>query len=308
MLILAALASAALGGALGAAPGALDPEMEALMKRRDEKRQQTGETQLVQKRDSQALAAVIPPAIADRLAACLAKANDKPEDGLADAVAWAKEGGGAYAVQCKGYSLGNARRFTEAAAAFEGGGSMTGLEPVMRARLWSQAGNAALASGDAQRAARDLDQALDKPLPATLSTGEIHLDRARARVALNNPQGARTDLNQALVLANADPLAWLLSATLARRVNDLPLARLHIEEAAKRARNDGPIALEQGVIYALSGDRDPAAQAAFQRAIELSPGSETATKAKAYLAQLSPETETPEPTPAPVAKPVQTVR
>jgi tetratricopeptide (TPR) repeat protein len=298
MLILAALALAA--------PGALDPEMEALMKRRDEKRQQTGEAELMQKRDSQALATVIPPAIADRLAACLAKANITPEEGLAEAAAWAKQGGGAYAIQCKGYALGSEKRWREAAAAFESGAAVTGLEPVMQARLWSQAGNAALAAGDAQRAVSDLDRALDKPLPTTLSTGEIHLDRARARVAINNLQGARSDLNQALVLANADPLAWLLSATLARRMNDLPLARLHIEEASKRARGDAPIALEQGVIYALSGDRDPAARAAFERTIELAPGSDSAAKAKVYLTQLTPESGTP--APAPAARPVQTVR
>ncbi|WP_289086836.1 hypothetical protein [uncultured Delftia sp.] len=304
MLILAALAMAAQAAASGVAPGALDPEMEALMKRRDEKRQQTGETELMQKRDSQALATVIPPAIADRLAACLAKANLTPEDGLAEAAAWAKDGGGAYAIQCKGYALGSEKRWREAAAAFESGAVVTGLEPVMQARLWSQAGNAALAGGDAQRAVSDLDRALEKPLPATLSTGEIHLDRARARVAINNLQGARSDLNQALVLANADPLAWLLSATLARRMNDLPLASLHIEEASKRARNDAPIALEQGVIYALSGNRDPAARAAFERAIELAPASESAAKAKAYLAQLGQASDAP----ATAPKPVQTVR
>ena len=111
MLILAALAMAAQAAASGVAPGALDPEMEALMKRRDEKRQQTGETELMQKRDSQALATVIPPAIADRLAACLAKANLTPEDGLAEAAAWAKDGGGAYAIQCKGYALGSEKHW-----------------------------------------------------------------------------------------------------------------------------------------------------------------------------------------------------
>ncbi len=99
--------------------------------------------------------------------------------------------------------------------------------------------------------------------------------------------GARTDLDQAVVLASADPLAWLLSATLARRMDDLPLARAHIEEAAKRARSDAPIALEQGIIYALGGDRDAAARAAFQRARELAaPESDIAKQAADYLAQL----------------------
>ncbi len=107
-------------------------------------------------------------------------------------------------------------------------------------------------------------------------------------MAANDLKGARADMDKAVQLAFADPLAWLLSATLARRMDDLPMARAHIEQAAKLSRNDASIALEQGVIYALSGDRDPAAKAAFQRALEVSAkGSDTATKATAYLAELA---------------------
>ncbi len=69
------------------------------------------------------------------------------------------------------------------------------------------------------------------------------------------------------------------------------MARAHIEKAASLARNDGDIALEQGVIYALSGDRDAAAKAAFQRAQEVAPkGSAVAGKAATYLAQLAQAT------------------
>ncbi|MBO9574157.1 MAG: hypothetical protein J7494_00330 [Sphingobium sp.] len=270
------------------------PELEALMRHRDEKRQQETAARIVQENQKNTLASVIPPALAERLSACLTSADVKPEDGIADAAKWAGLGGGAYAAQCKGYALNKASRFAEAAAAFESGGRLPDLDAGTQARLWSQAGNAALVAGDVPRALTDFDQALAKPLPATLATGEIHLDRARARVAANDMKGARADLDKTLQLGPADPLAWLLSATLARRMDDLPMARAHIEQAAKLSRNDPDIALEQGVIYALSGDRDPAARAAFLRASQgAAKDSAVAKKAQAYLAQLPAEAAKP---------------
>ncbi len=286
MILAAALALAQ----LAQAPAAHDPEIEALLRRRDERKRAEAAQRAATAGggDEQAqLAEVVPPAIAARMSTCLGKANADAEQGIADARSWVGENGGPYAAQCEGYALGRANRWSEAAEVLERAATAQGLDIVTQARLWSQAGNAALIAGVPARALRDLDQALAQPLPATLATGEIHLDRARARVATGDAKGARVDLDRALVLAQADPLAWLLSATLARRMDDLPLARTHIEEAAKRAGDDAPIALEQGVIYALSGDRDPAARAAFSRALELAgKDSEIGKQAADYLAQL----------------------
>lgn len=292
-LILAMLAAA---GAIGQSP--YSPELEALMRHRDEKRAAEARTRIAKEQEGPTLASVIPAAIAERLSSCLSSADLKPETGLADAAKWAGEGGAAYAAHCKGYALGKAGRFADAAAAFESGAVQPGTDLPTQARLWSQAGNAAMAAGDPARALADLNHALERPLPASLATGEIHLDRARARVATGDLKGARSDIDQTLVMAPQDPLAWLLSATLARRMDDLPMARAHIEQAAKLSRNDGDIALEQGVIYALSGDRDAAAKAAFQRAQEVAPkGSAVASKATVYLTQLA------EAAPAPAAAP-----
>jgi len=288
-----------------------DPEIEALMRHRDEQRRARQQDQAeadqapaaqvppnqapaVQEAapetggdDGASLAAVVPPAVAQRLAACIGSANAEPERGLADARAWRGEKGGAYADLCEGYAFGRAGRWREAATAYETGGATPGLDAVTRARLWSQAGNAALIGGDKARALQAFDEALAQPLPSTLATGEIYLDRARARVAADDQPGARVDLDKALVLAGSDPMAWLLSATLARRMNDLPLARTHIQKAAQLAGNDAAVALEEGVIDALSGDRDAAARAAFGKAKELArPGSDIAAQAEDYLAQL----------------------
>lgn len=280
--------------ALVLAQSPYSPEIEAILRNRDEKRRAEAVTRIAQENDRQSLASVIPREIAERLSACLVNADVKLEDGLADAAKWAAAGGGAYAAHCRGYAFGKAGRHSEAAAAFESGAALTGADVAMRARLFAQAGNAALAGGDVSRALAAFDHALEKPLPATLSTGEIHLDRARARVAANDLKGARTDLDTALAMAPADPLGWLLSGTLARRMEDMPLARAHIEQAARLSRNDPNIALEQGVIYALTGDRDPAARAAFRRAQEVAgKDSDLGKRAQAYLAQLPAEAGPP---------------
>ena len=66
--------------------------------------------------------------------------------------------------------------------------------------------------------------------------GEVHLDRARVRVAENNVAAARTELDRALELVPADPFAWYLSAALARRENNLARAGTDIA----RARSSRP--------------------------------------------------------------------
>src|SRR3546814_2681746 len=78
--------------------------------------------------------------------------------------------------------------------------------------------------------------------------GELYSDRARALGELGQPDAARADLDRALELVPGDPMGWLLSATLARRQNDIARAALHIAEAEKRAPGDPNIALEAGNI------------------------------------------------------------
>jgi Tfp pilus assembly protein PilF len=121
-----------------------------------------------------------------------------------------------------------------------------------------------------------------------LALGEAHLDRARARVAAGDTDGARADLDKALVDAAADPMSWLLSATLARRTNDLTRAKADIGEALRRSPDDASVQLEAGNIAAMQGD-EPGARSAWARAIELSPGSPVAAAARAALAQFGPE-------------------
>ena len=69
----------------------------------------------------------------------------------------------------------------------------------------------------------------------TSCAAKSHLDRARARVALERASAARGEVDRALQLVPSDAFAWYLSAALARRENNQARAATDIARA-KRAR------------------------------------------------------------------------
>lgn len=237
-----------------------------------------------------AAAAGPPPSPAEaRYDACVALVERDPARALAEAEGWRLSGGGVPARQCAGLAYAAQQRFPAAATAFEQAAREAENRHDARVvLLWVQAGNAALAGGDPGRARGFLDAALARGELAGDMAGEAYLDRARARVALGDMTGARNDLDQAVMLVPADPLGWLLSATLARKMGDLPRARTDIAEAFKRSPDDAGVALEAGNIALLSG-HDDAARTAWQAAVANQPGSPAARSAAEALKQLGPE-------------------
>jgi Flp pilus assembly protein TadD len=91
-------------------------------------------------------------------------------------------------------------------------------------------------------------------------------------------------MDKALVDGADDPLVWLLSATLARRMSDLPRAQKDIAQALRLASDDASVQLEAGNVAALAGD-EAGAKAAWSAAVRLKPGSDIATHAQAALEQ-----------------------
>ena len=219
---------------------------------------------------------------------CAALAAADPPAALDQAGAWRVSGGGLLARHCEALAYVAQKRWIPAATAFEAAARDADNRADGRgANLWVQAGNAALAGGDAARAKTGFDAALARGQAAGLDLGEIHLDRARARFALNDKKGARDDLDMALKLAPADPLAWLLSATLARQSGDLDRAIADIEEAQKRSPDDAQVALEAGNIAIVSGS-EPAARVAWEAAVRAAPDTAAGKSAAAALARLGP--------------------
>jgi len=217
-----------------------------------------------------AAAATVSPEAA-RFDACATLAESDPARALDQAGAWRLQGGGVLARQCEGLAYVAQKRWSPAATAFEAAARLAERDADGRAAtLWVQAGNAALAGGDAAKARAAFDAALARGTLSGEALGEAQLDRARARASVGDLAGARTDLDSALKLVPADPLVWLLSATLARRMNDLPRAQADIAEAATRSPDDASVAYEAGNIAMLSGNED-AARIAWSGAAKFQP-------------------------------------
>ncbi|EQB05341.1 hypothetical protein L288_13090 [Sphingobium quisquiliarum P25] len=269
-------------------PQAYDPEVEAVMNRR---RKEAAAPAASSAAPAQAVRAdgriPVPEKFAKPFQACLDQAIDSPDQGIAFAQKWRLEGGSFYARHCLGFAYARAERWAPAIVAFEQAADEAerGGDMAQSARLWAQAGNAALAGGDAAKARTSFDAALARGLPDGLEKGELHLDRARALVALGDMDGARDSLDVATVQAAQDPLAWLLSATLARRTGELKLAQAHIARAVQMSPDDASVALEEGNIAILT-DHEDVARSAWQRAVKIAPASPAGKAAAESLARL----------------------
>jgi tetratricopeptide (TPR) repeat protein len=242
-----------------------------------------------------------PPADA---AACTALIRTAPEKAIAAADAWRLRGGGLDARNCLGLAYAAAERWAPAAAAFEQAArEAEGKGNGRSADFWAQSGNAWLAAGNAAAAAKAFDAALATSALQAELRGEVHLDRARAQIALGNAAAARADLDRGLSLVPADPFGWYLSAALARRENALARAQSDIAKAVELAPKEARILLEAGNIAGLSGDL-PAARALHARAAQADPGGEAGRAAAAALAANSaPEPAIPAaPAPAPQSR------
>lgn len=236
---------------------------------------------------AQDAAAAAPAGEPARYAECMDLATQDPGAGVDNAGRWRVEGGGMYAQQCLGVAYANQARWPAAGGAFEEAARAAELARDARAATyWAQAGNAWLAAGDTVRARAALDAALALATLRDLPLGETHLDRARVLVATGDLEGARTDLDRALAHAATDPLAWLLSATLARRQNDMQRATRDIAEALRRSPDDASVQLEAGNIAAATGN-EADARTAWNRAVELAPGSNVAQAARTALSQFA---------------------
>ena len=217
-----------------------------------------------------------------------------PATGIYAANEWLVGGGGFLARQCLGFAQARRGEFAAAAESFaQAARDAEAARDWRSANLWVQAGNAALAGGNAASAREQFTAALAQGTLTGLLLGEAYLDRARAALAMEDMVPARTDLDQAAVHAPQDPLIWLLSATLSRRQNDLARAEADIMVAHALGPRDATIALESGNIAASAGNLD-AALARWQAAADLGGATPAGDAARARLAELATIRASPE--------------
>ena len=240
---------------------------------------------------AQAASAAVPLEQA-RLDICLDRARGDPAAAIAEAGTWLSEAGGperSYPQQCLGYAYTMLLRWEAAERAFLAAREQESERAYFRrARLATMAANAALAEQRADAAlaalaiaATDAAAAGDAGLRSVIET-----DRARALVLQGKQAEAEAVLAAARTLDAQNALAWLLSATLARRLGKLDEAQSLIETAAALSPDYAEIGLEAGVIAMLQG-RDEAAAASWRSVVEAEPESPTADIARGYLAQLA---------------------
>jgi tetratricopeptide (TPR) repeat protein len=224
---------------------------------------------------------------------CTATARSDPAKAVQVANDWRVRGGGIAARQCLGLGYAGLERWQPAAEAFEAGAKEAAAKSDPRAAdLWTQAGNAWLAAEDGVKARGAFDAAIATGFLSDELRGEVHLDRARAGVLLNDLPGARNDINQGLALVARDPFAWYLSAALAVRQGKMDQARTDIAKAVDLAPDDADVLVQAGTIAGTAGDTQ-AARTYYERAIKAAPNSEAATRAKAAL-ESAPEQPAPE--------------
>lgn len=240
-------------------------------------------------------APIVVPQPRSALEECLATARTDPPGAAELAQTWrATMTGPARADpdQCLGFALSALQRWDEAEEAFLAArDDAAASDHGLKARMGELAANAALASGAGPRALATLDTAHGDALGAgdTRMAGEISIDRARALVLLGRENDAAAALSEARAAAPDSPQAWLLSATLSRRMNKLADAQQQIVEAARLLPIDPEIGLEAGVIAMLAG-REDAARKSWQSVVIAAPGSDPAKTAQGYLDQLGPDT------------------
>ncbi|PZT84524.1 MAG: hypothetical protein DI637_13630 [Citromicrobium sp.] len=227
-----------------------------------------------------------------RLGTCLREASAMPQSARDTAQRWREEAASdldlAQSAHCLGLALVGLQQYDEARQTFElASGEAPPEHPAYAARLAAMAGNAAVAGGNPEAALPLLDTAGgraeaagDKALQA-----DLRVDLARVLVRLGRVDDAAAALAEARAADAGDAQAWLLSATLSRRSENLAEAQSQIERAATLEPRDAAIGLEAGVIAAMAG-RDADARASFASVIEVAPDSPQAEQAQRYLAQL----------------------
>ena len=227
-----------------------------------------------------------------RFRECLQLARTDAARAVELANAWRLQGGGIEARQCLGLAYVAQERWESAGTVYEQAAQdAAAARDVRVGDFWAQAGNAWLAAGEPTRAIQALNAALTAPGSSDELKGEVHIDRARALVALGNPAGAREDLDQAVRLVPADPFGWYLSAALARQTGDLARAGTDVARAMELAPDDPNVVLLAGTLAGLNGDMTEA-ERLYRRVVELAPESEAGRAASASLATVR-EVEVP---------------
>ncbi len=218
---------------------------------------------------------------------CLDLARKDAPSAIIDASLWTQQGGGYLALACHGFALASDFKFDLASSVFAEAAKGAAEKGDARAsRFWAQAGNSAIAAGQPEIALDALNKALAATTLNNAERADSEIDRARALVAMDMSADAEKSLTTARQMSPENGTAWLLSATLARRLSKLPDALAYIQTAASLLSRDPAVALEAGNIAIAAGD-EANARKQWEQTIAIAPNSRQADSAQAQLAALN---------------------
>jgi tetratricopeptide (TPR) repeat protein len=215
--------------------------------------------------------------------ACMTMVQAQPQTAFEQAEIWAAQGGGQATQHCAAVALIALGRFVEAAQRLERVAAempANVIEP--RARIYGQAGQAWLMTGEGRKAVRAFSAAL------TLTPADIELmiDRSLARATEGQYWEAIDDLNRAhdLEPTRADILVLRASAYRTLEATDLAADDLTRALALDPGNPDG--LLERGILRRLDGDL-AGARADWTRVVETAGDSPAAQAARNNLDNLN---------------------
>ncbi len=214
-------------------------------------------------------------------ARCMALAPDDPDEAFEMATAWQALGGGDAAAHCAALALLYDGQPEFAARRLEILADTMVAEPEFKGQVLSQAGQAWLLHGDAARA----EAALTAAVGLLRERPEVMVDRAQARFAMTDYQGALDDLTAALA---ADPEAvdaYVFRATALRFLDRTDEALSDIEIALTLDAAHPAALLERGILRRLAGD-DGAARADWLKVLELEPDGAAAAMARTNIERM----------------------
>jgi tetratricopeptide (TPR) repeat protein len=183
--------------------------------------------------------------------ACLKLAARQPEVGFENALQWRERGGGAPARHCAAMALIQLRHYADAADRLEQlAADLRKTNPPLVPEVLSQAGNAWLLAGFAERA----DAVLTSALALRPADADLYIDRARVRAARESFREALGDLDAALMIEpdRAEALAFRASAH--RALGEHQAALADAERALVLDPNQIEALLERGHLRRIAGD------------------------------------------------------
>lgn len=241
-----------------------------------------------------ALLATVHPGLAqqprsdsDEYARCMRLARTQATEAFETATAWEGRGGGLPARHCAAVALLTLGQPAEAAIRLERLATGARGDAVrVRVELLSQAAQAWLAAGMAERAHAVLTQAV-KIAP---DDADLWIDRSIVLATAKNYWEAIDDLNRAIELAprRANPL--VLRATAYRWVGSLELADEDLARALSLDPRSADALLERGILRRLRKDA-AGARADWMAVLRLAPDGPAGDAARANLEKLDVRVE-----------------